>query len=201
MKAGGIIGLVLAGGSSRRMGSDKSLIPYHGKPQREYLYELLSEFCSSVYICCKSSQQTSLPEGFLSLIDERDDIGPAAALLTAFDHYPQASFLITACDYPLLDAPHIRQLLAHRTKESYGVCFRNEETGIPEALIGFYENSCKNLLQAEASGGHYSLRYFIESVPFTFIKPRDPEVIRSIDTKDQSLRLMNELAARKEKHS
>ncbi|HRF41341.1 MAG TPA: NTP transferase domain-containing protein, partial [Saprospiraceae bacterium] len=35
-------GLVLAGGKSVRMGSDKGLMEYHGKPQREFTADLLA---------------------------------------------------------------------------------------------------------------------------------------------------------------
>ncbi|NNE77041.1 MAG: NTP transferase domain-containing protein, partial [Pricia sp.] len=45
-----IYGLVLAGGKSSRMGKDKGLIPYHGMPQREYLYHLLGRVCDKTFL-------------------------------------------------------------------------------------------------------------------------------------------------------
>ena len=49
-------GLVLAGGKSQRMGEDKGQINYHGKPQREYLYDLLNGFTESTYMSCRPDQ-------------------------------------------------------------------------------------------------------------------------------------------------
>ena len=37
-------GLVLSGGQSSRMGTDKALIDYHGIPQYAYVYDLLLRF-------------------------------------------------------------------------------------------------------------------------------------------------------------
>ena len=51
-----LYGLVLAGGRSTRMGQDKSLISYHGKAQREYMADLLGQWCSRTFISCRGDQ-------------------------------------------------------------------------------------------------------------------------------------------------
>jgi len=43
-------GLVLAGGKSLRLGTDKGKINWHGNEQRYYIAELLQKFCDEVFI-------------------------------------------------------------------------------------------------------------------------------------------------------
>ncbi|MEM9326038.1 MAG: NTP transferase domain-containing protein, partial [Bacteroidota bacterium] len=50
-----IKGLVFAGGQSIRMGRDKGAINYHGKPQREHMADILSEFTENTYLSVRES--------------------------------------------------------------------------------------------------------------------------------------------------
>ena len=64
------LGLVLAGGLSTRMGTDKGLINYHGTPQREYLFELLSKVCHRVFTSCRIGQD--VPAALNPIVDAFD---------------------------------------------------------------------------------------------------------------------------------
>lgn len=66
--------LILAGGRSTRMGTDKSLLTYHHQPQWRYLYELLTPYCSTVFVSCRADQKGNF-DSFACLIDNRE-IGP-----------------------------------------------------------------------------------------------------------------------------
>ena len=191
-----LIGLVLAGGESQRMKTDKSLLNYHGKPQREYLYDLMQPYCEKVYICCKPQQAKTVPSGLPVLTDEQNGIGPAAALLTAYHRHPKASFLLIGCDYPLFDTEHILRLLAHRSPQTDAVVYKNTETGIAEALLGVYENRCLPRFEKEVQAGNYSLRFFLEQTATTFLFPLKNEAIQSIDTPEGFDRIKKELENR-----
>jgi molybdopterin-guanine dinucleotide biosynthesis protein A len=56
-------GLVLAGGRSERMQTDKGALRYHGIDQREYTAALLAEFCPDVRVSCRPEQLAELPAG------------------------------------------------------------------------------------------------------------------------------------------
>ena len=99
-----IYGLVLAGGQSRRMGQDKGLLDYHGKPQRDYMYEQLQPLCREVYMSIRPGQEGALPRGIPYILDENQYRGPFNGLLSAHHQFPEVAWLVVACDMPLLDA-------------------------------------------------------------------------------------------------
>ncbi|HRI40659.1 MAG TPA: NTP transferase domain-containing protein, partial [Bacteroidia bacterium] len=64
-----LYGLVLAGGESRRMGSAKAALEYHGLPESDRMVDLLRRSCTSVYVGCREDQLSSLPEHQLPISD------------------------------------------------------------------------------------------------------------------------------------
>jgi len=75
-------GLVMCGGHSNRMGTDKSMLQYYNKPQRYHVYDMLLPFCEKVFISCNAQQAKSVDAGY-NFIEEApiyQDFGPMAAL-------------------------------------------------------------------------------------------------------------------------
>src|ERR1043165_6645961 len=99
-----LTGLVVCGGQSSRMGTDKSMLNYHGKPQRYYLYEWLQQWCEEVYISCNADQAATIPGSYNTIADKDEwkDMGPMTGLLSVHTMLPGADMLVIGCDYPLL---------------------------------------------------------------------------------------------------
>ena len=134
-----IRGLVLAGGKSTRMGRDKGLLSYHGKPQREYLYEQMRPLCREVYLSIRPEQEGSLPDGFEFIADENKYRGPLNGLLSAHHAFPDAAWLVVACDLPLVDQQVLEFLLERRNPNAMATAFATRKTGLPEPLAAIWE--------------------------------------------------------------
>ena len=130
-------GLIMAGGKSTRMGQDKSLIEYHGKPQREFLLELLAPICNEVFVSCSASQE--LPAGLPLIRDSFDGIGPMAGLLSAFRQDPDAAWLCVAVDLPYLSRVSLDALVQYRDPTCVATAFMNGDAEHPEPLITIWE--------------------------------------------------------------
>ena len=180
-------GLVVCGGKSSRMGTDKSLINYHGILQRYYVHAMLQPFCEKVFLSCSKEQSKTIPGNYNVLVDstQYENIGPMAALLTAFDAYTNASFLAIGCDYPFIRKEDLKMLIESRNENSMAVSYYNKESSIAEPLLTIYENKSFELMKEKYEKGNYSLRYFLEEVNALRIIPATPLRISSIDTHEQ----------------
>lgn len=142
-----LYGLVLAGGRSSRMGRDKGLLAYHGLPQREYLYQLLEPLCQKTFLSIRPEQSGSVAGNFETILDEDRFKGPFNGLLSAFHGFPDAAWLVVACDLPLLDAAGLEQLISHRDPAHVGTAYATRASGLPEPLAAIWEPA--GLQQAE----------------------------------------------------
>lgn len=134
-----LIGLVLAGGRSRRMGRDKGLITYRDKPQREYLYEQMLPLCDAVYLSIRPEQRESIPNRLQYIADENSYKGPLNGLLSAHHAYPDAAFLVVACDLPMVNREVLEYLIARRDPKAMATAFATRKTGLPEPLAAIWE--------------------------------------------------------------
>lgn len=182
-----LIGIVACGGKSARMGQDKFLINYHGKPQYAYVYEQLKHNCEQVFISCKAAQVDKISVQFPTIVDldDLDEIGPMAALLSAYQKFPQASFLLLGCDYPLLNPKAIEKLIEARNKKQEAICYRHQESELEEPLIAIYEQSGLAKLKLNKSNGKHSLRYFLKESKTLFLNAETEYNITSVDSPEQ----------------
>lgn len=102
------VGVVLAGGASRRFGSDKALAEIDGRSIAARTADLLATVCDEVLVADRERH----------LLDRRPSIadgpgaGPAAAILGARRARPGTRLLALACDLPAVPASLLRALLA-----------------------------------------------------------------------------------------
>lgn len=172
--------LILIGGKSSRMGTDKSLLDYHGKPQREYLFDLAKKFCSEVYFSCRAEQFFSE-----NTIVDKNPSGPISGILSAFNHNPDTAWLIVACDMPLLDEANFELLLQHRNKDKIATAFFNPENNAPEPLFTIYEPNSFEILSSQLETGNKSPKYFLQNNDIQLIRLEKTLFLKNINTKEE----------------
>ncbi len=189
-----LYGLVICGGESSRMGTDKSLINYYCKPQRYFLHELLQSFCKKVFISCNKSQAKEMESGYDIIVDapQYQNTGPIAALLSAFEKYPDNSFLAIGCDYPFINKTEIQDLIDARDKTAKAVCYQNRES-ITEPLLALYENEIFQLMKSNFAQQKYSLRYFLDEINAKKIIADRDDALRSVDTPEEVVMAMKKI--------
>ena len=187
-------GLVLAGGVSTRMGTDKGLMDYHGMPQREYLLKLLKSVTSEAYISCRPGQ---IEDALIPVIEDHyQDLGPFGGILSAFQSDPQAAWLVVACDFPLLDHDAIAQLIRERNTTSIATSFLDTHTLMPEPWITILEPKIYPLLQLYHAKGKSSLRGVLVDYNSTVIRAENPDILLNANTPIEAEKLKEMLHAK-----
>jgi len=132
-------GLVLAGGQSQRMRTDKGSLDYFGKSQRLHVHELLSVHCNETYVSYANAQAVNEQEQLPVILDVFTGLGPFGGILSAFQANPNAAWLTVACDLPYLSARTLAYLVEHRNPSKMATCFIDSDNKFPEPLITIWE--------------------------------------------------------------
>jgi molybdenum cofactor guanylyltransferase len=190
--------LILVGGKSTRMGSDKALLDYHGKPQYAFLADILRDLNSEVYISCRADQADTFTDNQSVITDSFLDLGPFGAILSAFRHDPNAAWLVLACDLPLLDADTLSVLIDKRNPHKLATSYRSPESkeGFPEPLIAIWEpRAYPTLLQFLAQGISCPRKVLINS-DIELLDPSVSEALTNVNTLEERAALLNQMERR-----
>lgn len=179
-----LYGLVLSGGKSTRMGTDKGLITYHGIPQREYLYNLLSQVCDKTFVSLRKEQQNELPKEMQAIVDLNEYKGPYNGLLSAHKMHPEAAWLVLACDLPLMNLDALKELIAQRDPNKKATAFALKENPLPEPLCAIWEPHAfvDSLVYLEAGNGTCPRKYLINH-DTKLVFPEDESVLLNANSK------------------
>lgn len=181
-----VLGLVLSGGKSTRMGADKGMIVYHDAPQREHLYTLLQQVCEKTFLSLRKDQEIGKVGNHRILVDNDDYRGPFNGLLTAHKAHPDAAWLVLACDLPLMDLEALQELVAARDTSKMATAFALRENPLPEPLCAIWEphGLQKAIAYLEAGNGTCPRKFLINS-DVHLVHPARPEVLLNANSKTE----------------
>lgn len=155
-----LFALLLSGGNSRRMRTDKALLEYAGRPQLLRAWDMLQKVnVAKVVVSINPDQcEEAVRAGLPTLVDRIDSVGPVAGLLSAQMAEPDAGWLVVACDLPLLDVATLESLIRARAPHCDATAFDSRHDGLPEPLCAIWEPSSTPLLKQRYEAGLYCPR-------------------------------------------
>lgn len=182
-------GLVLAGGKSMRMGTDKGLLEYHGKSQRNFAVEMLEKMNFKTFLSVRKEQNitdmATVEDVFLGL-------GPFGAICSAFQSDPNKAWLVLATDLPFVDEKVIQLLLEKRDPGKIATAIKGKDKQFPEPLITIWEpKAYPIMLNFMAQGISCPRKVLINSD--VKIVEIDDDFIRNINTPDEFEEVKKEL--------
>lgn len=138
-----MLGVVLCGGQSSRMGSDKGLIINEARTWAQTAVDKLAILSIPVKISVNETQYPDYSKVFAAsdLITDDSTLairGPLLGVLSAHLQNPAADIILLACDMPLMESIIIKELYTyyeqHKNYDAY--IFTND--GEPEPLCAVY---------------------------------------------------------------
>ena len=158
MRAQRVLGAVLIGGHSTRMGSPKQLLEFDGVCFVERIAAVLGP-CVDRVVLVGGGEVPAACASLARISDAPGLAGPLAGILAALRSEPDASWVVAACDQPRVRAEAVEWLLAQRSADVWGVLPR-DAAGRVEPLLAFYDARARDVLEALAAEGRIAPREF-----------------------------------------
>lgn len=186
--------LLLAGGQSSRMGQPKHLLMLENQPNFVRLLLQLKLACPGAQAYISLRDQSMVPSvlQFIHsiseelklevILDQQDDIGPAAGLLAAYQIDSTCRWLVVACDFPLLQASDINQLI--NAYEDPVTCFQNSE-GWTEPLLAIWNHTALQVLKQGFEAGKTGPNRIIHLLKGKNIRPQREEALFNTNTPEE----------------
>ncbi|HXI43255.1 MAG TPA: molybdenum cofactor guanylyltransferase [Bryobacteraceae bacterium] len=144
-------GFVLAGGRSSRMGQDKALLMFKGRPLVEHVAGEVRQAAGNVTLVGNPSRYTYL--GYPVIEDILPACGPLSGIHATLTHSTAEWNLVVACDMPEVTAGFLMMLLDRAAAGSADAVLPAGPSGLSEPLCAVYHRrSLEAITGALASG-------------------------------------------------
>ncbi|OHC03705.1 MAG: hypothetical protein A3H23_02840 [Planctomycetes bacterium RIFCSPLOWO2_12_FULL_40_19] len=158
--------VILAGGKSSRMGSNKAFLKLKGKTFIERQINLLREMFDEIFI----SANTPSEYEYLNLPVFKDiypDKGPLCGIYTSLINSSSLYTFMLACDMPFVEIGLIKYLKGF-TRE-YDVVVPKSERGL-EPLHAFYSKNCIDPIKKELDSNNLRIISFFPHVKVNVVE-------------------------------
>ncbi len=194
-----LYGLVLAGGSSKRMGRDKATLSYSGKPHAQVVFELLSELCEGAYISLRKDQKhiSDIFKELPLIYDTFIGLGPLSGILSAMYNYPHRAWLVVACDLPFVTAKTLKILVENRNPFKMATCFWSQGGDFPEPLCAVYEPKIITKFFEGLSMGETSVANILKNCSIAGLSQPEEVNLKNVNTESEYLEVRSQIGEKK----
>lgn len=182
-----MIGIVLIGGQSKRMGRPKACIEVNGEKLAMRTAKLLKLITPEVYFSGRSEQKILVEDIPFPFIEDRyKNLGPIAGILSAFEYtHLRSALLFSATDMPFLDIPTLEKLMESRNPEKALTIFKHEESDFLEPLCAIYEPKAYDRINNSRKKGVYAIHKMFKSEELEQLTLADKKAMTNINFPEQ----------------
>ena len=153
-----ITGIILAGGKSSRIGSDKGFLLLNEKAFIQHIIEAMQPLVKDIIIVSNHSDYDIL--NLKRVNDLIENSGPLAGIYSGLHHSNTENNLVLSCDVPLINTETLKKLTANI--EEHIDVIQLESKGKTMPLIAMYKTHCKNKFFELLQQGEKRLRFAVK---------------------------------------
>ncbi|WP_396600841.1 molybdenum cofactor guanylyltransferase [Algibacter sp. R77976] len=177
-----ITGIILAGGKSSRMGTDKGFLLLNNKQFVQYSIDALTPLVSEIIIVSDNSDYDVF--GFKRIADITKNAGPVAGICSGLEASTTDYNLILSCDIPLIKSQILEKLI--KSIDDTSQIIQVESKGKSMPLIALYKKEVANTFNTFLQNDERRLRVAINSCKSKNIVLDEQDTFTTINVNTQT---------------
>ena len=178
-----ISGIVLAGGKSSRMGSDKGFIMLNGISFIELIIKAIKPLVNDIIIVSNNVKYDQY--GYKRVDDIIENAGPVAGLYSGLFHSKTEFNLVLSCDVPLITTNVLSKLVEGFDSKFDVIQLQSQNKTMP--LIALYKKRAKDKFLELLQNDERRLRYAISELntKTILLEAKFDKFVENINTTEQ----------------
>ncbi|MPQ47892.1 NTP transferase domain-containing protein [Marinifilum sp. N1E240] len=153
-----IVGIILSGGKSSRMGTEKGLVAWNGKPLIEYSLECIRGICDQIVISSNKNCYNYLNLPVIN--DEIKECGPIGGIYSCMKKIKADLYLVISCDVPNVPTQLFTDMIGD-IEDADLIC-PIDDSNRKQPLISVYSANCLSILTSELMDGNYKMMRLLD---------------------------------------
>ncbi len=150
MDKSSVTGIILSGGKSSRMGTEKGLIDFNGLPLISYAIKTLEQIAGRILVSANHPDYQQF--GYEIVPDEILEFGPLGGLLSCLNQTRTEINFVLSVDTPNVTPELYHFLFNHISNQD--IVIPEIETSHYEPLCGFYHKNMRDIYKTFAENGN-----------------------------------------------
>ncbi len=159
-----ITGIILAGGKSERMGTDKTFLKLNGKTLLEHSIELIQPFCDSLIISSKNTKHERF--GYKIIPDEIPGCGPIGGIYSCLKYSKTNWNFIISVDSVSVEPVFMEFLISEIGKFDAVVPIHSKGK---EPLVALYHKNCLIEIEKMIQSRDFKMHNLLNVIETNFV--------------------------------
>lgn len=173
--------IILAGGTSGRMGADKSMLPIGGKPLVQCIAEQLRGHFGQMLISANDADKFSFL-GFEVVPDKVPGQGPLMGIASALESSANEINFVVACDIPHVHVAFVAKMVHEASATGADIVMPIAGSGKHEPLFAVYRKSALQAMNEVLSSGGRKISDAFALCRVSYIELGDPRWLVNLNT-------------------